>query len=77
MNKDTMSYPTLREYSGGGVILHPDTPQNIPIYCNNYVELERKVKEMHYFGYEVLIHHGCIVAAQETSEKRYSKTKCK
>lgn len=68
-------YPTLREYSGGGVILHPDTPQNIPIYCNNDAELERKVRELHSLGYEVLIHRGCIVAAQETLEKRYSKTR--
>ena len=68
-------YPTLREYSGGGVILHPDTPQNIPIYCNNDVELEKQVKEMHSLGYEVLIHHDQIVAAQETLEKRYSKTR--
>jgi hypothetical protein len=58
--------PNFNQYAGGGVILSPSTPiETIKMYCGNCEsELQIKVLTMLSDGYEVIIHHGTIKAAQ-------------
>ncbi len=60
-----MSLPTLREYSGGGVILSPATLPETVVACCETDDLLRQVLDMFGDGYEVIIHHGKIVAASK------------
>ena len=60
-----MSLPTLREYSGGGVLLSPTTLLDTVLVCCDTFDLLQQVHEMFLDGYEVIIHHGKIVAASK------------
>ncbi len=60
-----MSLPTLREYSGGGVLLSPATLPETVVACCETDDLLRQVLDMFGNGCEVIIHHGKIVAAQK------------
>ena len=60
-----MNYPTFSEYHGGGVLLSPATlPETVVASCKTD-DLLHQVREMLGIGYEVIIHHGHIVAAQK------------
>ena len=70
-----MSLPTLREYSGGGVILSPTTLPETVVACCETDDLLRQVLDMFGNGCEVIIHHGKIVAEQKVEPYATSTSK--
>ena len=60
-------WPTFSEYGGGGVLLSPTTLPDTVVACCETADLLRQVCEQFSAGREVLIHHGCIVAAQSVN----------